>query len=112
MMNILPSGAEPLMVNVRQTGGSPVIVLARIYSCQHDGLVDHQQEHVSEAIGQLELVGRTAADVQRRWCCGPDQFVEAGRIPCPAVPGKPRKVRLCRLFRLFHHGAGTVNGPR
>jgi hypothetical protein len=24
MMNILPSGAEPLMVNVRQTGGSPV----------------------------------------------------------------------------------------
>jgi hypothetical protein len=23
MMNILPPGAEPLMVNVRQTGGSP-----------------------------------------------------------------------------------------
>ena len=40
---------------------------------------------------------------------GPDQFVQAGRIPCPAVLGKPGKVR---LFRLFDHVAGSVNGPR
>ena len=40
---------------------------------------------------------------------GPDQFVQAGRMPCPAMPGKPGKVR---RFRLFHHGAGSVDGPR
>ena len=28
MMNILPPGAEPLMVNVRQTGGSPKLTRA------------------------------------------------------------------------------------
>jgi hypothetical protein len=52
-----------------------VVVPARIQPCQHGGLVDLQQQHLNEAIGQLELIGRTAADVQRRWCCGPDQFV-------------------------------------
>ena len=74
------------------------------------GLVDLQQEHLGEAAGQLLLVVRTAADVQRRRRFGPDQLVEAGRIPCPAVPGKPGQVRHSRLFR--HHRAGRVNEPR
>src|SRR5580700_11736041 len=87
-----------------------VIVPARIQSRQHSGLVDLQQEHLSEAVGHLWLVVRTAADVQRRWCRGPDQFVQAGRIPCPAVPGKPGKVRLVWLFR--YYVAGGVNEPR
>src|ERR1700677_5199484 len=45
---------------------APVVVLPRIYSRQHGGLVDLQQEHLSEAAGQLLLVVRSAADVQRR----------------------------------------------
>jgi hypothetical protein len=53
-----------------------------INSGEPGGLVDLQQEHVSESVGQLQLVGRSAAYVQRR----------------------------CRLFH--HHIAGSVNGPR
>ena len=90
--------------------GPSRVVPARIYACQHRGLVDLQQEHLSEAVGQLQLVLRSAADVQRRWCCGPDQFIQAGRIPCPAVLGKPGKVRFFRLF--FHYVASGVDGPR
>jgi len=90
---------------------APVVVVpARIQSGQHGGLVDLQQEHLSEAAGQLELIVRAAADVQHRWCRGPDQFVQAGRVPGPAVPGKPGKIRLFGLF--LHHVAGRVNGPR
>src|SRR5271166_3783769 len=74
-----------------------------------DGDVNLQQEHLSETVGHLWLVVRTAADVQRRWCCGPDQFVQPGRIPCPAVLGKPGKVRLVWLFR--YYVAGGVNEP-
>jgi len=32
---------------------APVVILARIYSGQHRGLVDLQQEHPGEAVGQL-----------------------------------------------------------
>ena len=47
--------------------GLVVVNQARIQSCQHRGLVDLQQEHLAEAVGQFVLIVRTAADVQRRW---------------------------------------------
>src|SRR5580658_3282000 len=59
---------------------APVVVVpARIQSRQHRGLVDLQQEHLSEPVGHLLLIVRTAADVQRRRRRGPDQLVQSGR---------------------------------
>ena len=90
-------------------------VPALVQPSQHGGLVDLQQEHLSEAIGQLQLIVRTAADVERRWCRGTDQFVQASRIPRPAMPGKPGKIRDCRVS---HHiarrsqRAGRAKGRR
>ena len=92
---------------------TPVVVVpTRIQPCQHRGLVDLQQEHPAEAVGQLQLIVRTTAYVQRRWCCGLNQFVQADRIPRPAVPGKPGEVRIVGLICLSHHVASSVNHPR
>ena len=92
------------------SGAAPGVVPAwRSQSCEHRGLVDFQQEHLSEAVGQLQFVVCPAAEVQRRRSCRRNQFVQASGIPCPAVPGKPRKVL---LFRRLNHVACGVNVPR
>jgi hypothetical protein len=52
----------------------------------------------------------TAAEIQRRGCGGTGQLVKAGRIPFPAMPGKPGKVRLSRFF--CRCDAVKVNEPR
>jgi hypothetical protein len=82
----LISRQEPAQLLASIPDAAPVIVRARIYARQHRGLIDLQQEHVRETISQLKLVGRAAAHVQGRRRCGPDQLVQAGRIPCPAMP--------------------------
>jgi len=44
--------AAQVLASVPDT--APVVVVpARIQSCQHRGLVDLQQEHLGEAVGQL-----------------------------------------------------------
>ena len=47
--------------------------------------------------------------MQCRRRCGPDQLVQPGWVPGPAVPGKPGQVR-CR-WRFRRDGAGRVDKP-
>ena len=107
---VLVSGQEAAYVLARVPGTAPLVVLARIQPYQHGGLIDLQQEHLGEAIGQLQLIVRAAAQIQCGGRCGADQVAEASRIPLPAMPGELGKIRLGRLF--CHHGTGRVNEPR
>src|SRR5581483_788004 len=59
---LLISRQAAAYVLARVPGTAPLVVLARIQPCQHGGLVDLQQGHLDEAVGQLQLIVRTAAE--------------------------------------------------
>src|SRR6185437_13585491 len=90
----LIAGPPAAQVFTTVPGAAPFVVTARrVESRQHGGLVDLKYKEMGEPVGELDLVGRAAADVADPRPRGTDQLIEAGRIPRPAVLLNPRQVR-------------------
>ena len=71
-MNILPSGAEPLMVNVRQTGGSPEVIRVQLsqtaigHRCVQARTSVTDPAFTQDRLEGLIIVGRTQPFCLRR----------------------------------------------